>query len=500
MTEIGSTMRSEDSQWGPRFPQYSAIFEDSINASFYRYVERKESLTEAYHDLIPLGLFETALAVGENMHKVGFHTGNKIFPVLMKTVRRYTNLHDGEILSHYYGFLCLRHLIRMVCIGTLTQNKALDSFLQGMNPSASRNIVTGCLAESALQFMTDALYTQDLSNVADALGCSAKTGRAFVIDGGLSFRDVRFLVDVVWKSRKAIIPLRRNGLLPGLPALVFVLCEMTIFSDGPRPTRPWSQLRDILLRCYLGDTTLPERAILRQLAIFIHHRTLDYNIPNDYVPVDEEDFYAIGQAWIDILTPPLDLALAPIMLLDVTMILLRWVFCLMANMHADEERLVAEPLAPAIMKAGFERLRLEIDRECDGPMTMPRCGFTRNYTAELLGHMSMLGELLKTPKVKNDFVRTLYELDFHELTGRVLLLLTRESFDELTEDEPDKLMHYIDSLDRIHQALATLPPHPDDLSESIFADWLKALRTPHGGFALRVSVIPSKFEKPWMMM
>ncbi|KAG8706223.1 hypothetical protein FRC11_008410, partial [Ceratobasidium sp. 423] len=267
----------------------------------------------------------------------------------------------------------------MICIGTLTQNKALETFLKDLNPNLPRGAVTSCLGEKALGFMTDALYTEDLSNVADALGCSKKTGKAFVIDGGLGFRDVRFLVDVIWKSRKAIIPLRRGGLLP------------------------------------------------------------DYNIPNDYVPVDQEDFCAIAGAWIDMLTPPLDLALAPVMLLDVSIILFRWVFCLMANMHKDEGKLVGEGLAPAIMRAGFERLRLEIDREWNGPMPAPRCGFTRNYAAELFGHTSI------RPRPATDF----------------------------TEDEPDKLMHYIDSLDRISQALAILPPHPDDLSESIFADWFR---------------------------
>ncbi|KAJ1303165.1 hypothetical protein OPQ81_011366 [Rhizoctonia solani] len=449
-------MTKEDSQWGAKFPEYSATFENSIDSSFDRYAERKESLAEASHNLIPLSVLKTTLAVGENMHKVGFHSGSKIFPVLMETVRKYTDIHNGEIFTYYYGFLCVRHLIRMVCIGTLTQNKALDAFLKDMKPGASRNIVTKCLAERALGFMTNALYTEDLSNVADALGCN-----------------VRFLVDVVWKSRKAIIPLRRGGLLPGLPALVFVLCEMTTFSDTPKPTRPWSQLRDILLRCYLGDATLPERAILRQLAIFIQHRILDYNIPNDYVPVDQEDFCAIAGAWIDMLTPPLDVALAPVMLLDVSMILFRWVFRLMANMHMDEGKLVAEWLAPAIMKAGFERLRLEIDRECNGPMATTRCGFTRNYAAELIGHTSMMGELIKSSTVKDKFVRTLYELDFHDLAGRVLLLLTRETANNFTEGEPDKLMHYINSLNRISQAITTLPSHPDELSESIFADWFR---------------------------
>ncbi|CAE7083614.1 unnamed protein product [Rhizoctonia solani] len=466
-------MGNDEPQWGPKYPQYSAICEDSIDVSFDRYMERKESLIESPHDLIPLRLLETALAIGENMHKVGFHSGNKIFPVLLKTIRKYTDIHKGEIFSHYYGFLCVRHLIRMICISTLTKNEAFDSFLQDIKPNASRITVSESLAEKALGFMTEALYTEDLSNVADTLGCSPKTGTAFMIDGGLSFRDVRFLVDVIWKSRKAIIPLRRCGLLPGLPALVFVLCEMIIISNTPKPTRPWSQLRDILLRCYLGDTTLPGRGIMRQLAIFIHHRIVEYNIPNDYVPVDQEDFCAIAGAWIDMLTPPLDLALAPVMLLDVSMILYRWVFCLMANMYKGENRLVAEWLAPAIMEAGCERLRLEIDREWDGPMPLHRCAFTRNYAAELFGHTSMLGELIKSSEVKDRFVRTLYESGFHELAGRTLLLLTRESFDDITEEEPENLLHYIESLDRISAALATLPTHPDDLSEEIFADWFK---------------------------
>ncbi|KAF8749522.1 hypothetical protein RHS01_09997 [Rhizoctonia solani] len=452
----------------PRFPHYSRISEDSIDASFDAYIQRKESLSEASHDLMPLSVLETALAVGENMHKVGFHTGNKIFPVLMKTIRGYTDIHKGEILSHYYGLLCVRHLIRMVCIGTLKQNKMLDPFLEELKPSMERVTVADRLAEKALGCMSKALYTEDLSNVADALGCSKKTGAAFVLEGGLGFRDVRFLVDVVWKSRKAIIPLRRDEILPGLPALFpsFYVCYRISSAILERPTRPWGKLQDILLRCYLGDTSLPERAILRQLAIFLHHRIQEYKIPEDYVPVDQEDFCAIAGAWSDMLTPPLDLALAPVMLLDVSIIFFQWIFRLMANPRGNEGTLVAEWLAPAIMAGGFERLRLEIDRERDGPMALPRRGFTRNYAAELFGHSSVIGKSIQSSAVKDKFVQTLYELDFHELAGRVLLLVTREDVNQYTENEPDKLMHYIESLDRVSEALNdALPPHSPNLSE-----------------------------------
>jgi hypothetical protein len=90
-------MSKGDSPWGAKFPHYSETFENSVDASFDGYMQQKESLSEVSHDLMPLSVLETALAVGENMHKVGFHTGNKIFPVLMKTVRGYTDVHKGEV-------------------------------------------------------------------------------------------------------------------------------------------------------------------------------------------------------------------------------------------------------------------------------------------------------------------------------------------------------------------------------------------------------------------
>ncbi|CEL62738.1 hypothetical protein RSOLAG1IB_05095 [Rhizoctonia solani AG-1 IB] len=124
------------------------------------------------------------------------------------------------------------------------------------------------------------------------------------------------------------------------------------------------------------------------------------------------------------------------------------------------------------MAAGFERLRLEMDREWDGPMPLHKCGFVRNYAAELFGHTSMMGELIQSRVVKDRFVRILYESDFHEMAGRVLLLITREPVNEYTKDEPYQLMYYIESLDRISQALAVLP-YPSHLSEVILADWFK---------------------------
>ncbi|CAE6466987.1 unnamed protein product, partial [Rhizoctonia solani] len=246
---------------------------------------------------------------------------------------------------------------------------------------------------------------------------------------------------------------------------------------------------------------MSERDILRQLSVYICNRVEDHDLVNDYVPVDQEDSCTIAGAWIDLLTPPLDLALAPVMLLDISIIIFRWIFCLTTNV--DENKLVAEWLVPAIVQAGFERLRLEVDREWDGPMLAPRRGFTRNYAAGLLFHSAMLGEWVHSPIVKAKFVQIMFELDLHSLTGRVLLLVTRESVDSYSADvselERDKLMHYIDGIDRMNQALAKLAAYPKDLAESIVADWWKInLQLANYRFGLLHSEAPKDFYKESM--
>ena len=53
------------------------------------------------------------------------------------------------------------------------------------------------------------------------------------------------------------------------------------------------------------------------------------------------------------------------------------------------------------------------------------------------------------------------------------------------------MAHYIESLERISEVLAALPTHPDDLSESIFADWFKVnVQVSHYRFGFYISSAP----------
>ncbi|QRW21171.1 MYND Zn-finger protein [Rhizoctonia solani] len=146
----------------------------------------------------------------------------------MSTIRGYAKLHKGDMFEYYYGFLCVRHLIRM-------------------------------------------------------------TSSVFADAGGLTTEDIEFLIDLLWGSRKSVLPLCFKGLLPGFPVLLFLLYNMTDYTDLLDPTLAGSpRLGPALLSRGLEYY---ERNILRQVSRWIHDKVLARfrTVALDYVPVDDDD-------------------------------------------------------------------------------------------------------------------------------------------------------------------------------------------------------------------
>ncbi|CAE6533086.1 unnamed protein product [Rhizoctonia solani] len=457
-------------EWGPTLHEYMPVFEERLGESLDKYMANEEAVFEVPNDLIPLNLLETALAVGENMHKVGFQRGDKVFPVLVSAIRGYTKLHKGGIFGHYYGFLCVRHLIRMVCISAMRQCKRFDIFLAGVQSDAPWQDVTESLAASSLDSMIAVLCSENTAVIENLLGILSQGGRAFVIDGGLSYDDVEFLILTLWKDRKSLLLLRSCGLLPGLPALLFVLGEMTILSKSSIIQRPWLALEDIIFRCYIGDTNNLERTILRQLCVYIESYVLNrYRaISIDYEPADKEDPRIVAEAYCTVFTPPMELSLAPIVQLDIATMLFRWVLELLG--WQSRGPLVGEDLVPHVIKSAMARLTLEIDREVSGPMTPNRRAFTNRYAGEVFGYTSslVLQEQIPTSNVKEALVQMFMDFDFHEVAGRVLMLVTRE-----TSNQPPSFDELRTSFRQMNKAFAALPSPSSEQLASIAILWRK---------------------------
>lgn len=90
-------MGKEHSQWGPKLTRYVSEFDDRLDAALDNYTSASEMTSLAREGLVPLPLLEMALAVGENMHKVGFQHGNNTLPVLMETIRQYSEVQENGV-------------------------------------------------------------------------------------------------------------------------------------------------------------------------------------------------------------------------------------------------------------------------------------------------------------------------------------------------------------------------------------------------------------------
>ncbi|KDN34682.1 hypothetical protein RSAG8_12231, partial [Rhizoctonia solani AG-8 WAC10335] len=262
------------------------------------------------------------------MNKVGLQSGAQIFSVLMSTIRGYVELHPGDMFKHYYGFLCVRHLIRMVCIGIIRRHGSLETFLSKMQRDFPWNKVTAHLSEASHDIMHASLASNNQAGTLRLLGFSQTTLSAFSDDGGLTTDDIGFLIEAPPESRKSILPLRFKGLLPGFPVFLFMLYNLTQYNDMLEVERPWLKVQDLVQRCYLGNSSTYERNILRQVSRWIHDNVsgkYNFIVQLDYVPVDDDDARTVVKAYSDLLTPPIPMSLAPVMLLDVSMTMFRWI-------------------------------------------------------------------------------------------------------------------------------------------------------------------------------
>ncbi|KAG8730149.1 hypothetical protein FRC10_003037 [Ceratobasidium sp. 414] len=227
-------MGGEHPKWGPDFNQYFEEFEHQLNKAFHNYMLSRETTSIAHNGLLPLSLLETMLTVGDNIHKLEYQHGEKSLTVLMATIRRYTELNKSRIFDYYYGYLCMRHVMRAICIGMLIGGKMLESFLNHLDPSMETVEATAMLGETAFDMMTQAFLKNDVSYVASCLGFKPPDWNiAFTGAGGLNIDDVEFLIMMLWNNRCQLITLIEHGMLPGFPALLFTLCEMTMLSKVP---------------------------------------------------------------------------------------------------------------------------------------------------------------------------------------------------------------------------------------------------------------------------
>ncbi|KDN46731.1 hypothetical protein RSAG8_04111, partial [Rhizoctonia solani AG-8 WAC10335] len=365
------------------------------------------------------------------MYQLGFQAGGQIYTQIMASLREYSKIQGGDILKHYYGFICVRHLVHMISLGTVENSKKANAFLTKTPPSTPWTKASEQLSEAALELMFRAVAAEDMVTLFSIMGfvpVNPLVAFKGACDNGLTEEDAWFWIDVLWKSRKSIIFLRSKGLLHGLPVLLFVFYHITQYTnDVPTFQRPWLKIQDLVLRCYLSTTKDSDRQYLRQISQWIQDLANGPKSPLtlDYQPVDDDDAREVVRAYNTLLSPPIPLSLAPVMLLDISITMFRWVYYMLTN--PQPRRPALDELVPSATKAAFERLWLEIDRECDGLMVGARRGYTRMYAMDLIWLLSIYHKRSNNLPSQDELLKILFNLEIYSLIGRILMFVTWET-------------------------------------------------------------------------
>jgi hypothetical protein len=133
-------------------------------------------------------------------------------------------------------------------------------------------------------------------------------------------------------------------------------------------------MQELMLRYYLVAPN-NEREILRQLTRFIDQTLLQWNMDTVY-PTYQEDARDVIRAYANMLYSPFSQSLAPVMLLDTSYILFRFIDSLLTTRVGGS--------IPLAVSATLERIWLEFDRERAGFMAANRRGFTRQFAGYML--------------------------------------------------------------------------------------------------------------------
>ncbi|CAE7113464.1 unnamed protein product [Rhizoctonia solani] len=411
----------EHPEWGPGFQEYIRTFHRRLHSAFDKYIDEEEVIVDTSRDLIPLRLLETTLAVGENMHLVGFQTGDRIFPALIGSLRKYSALYGERIFDHYYGFLCVRHLVRMVCIGVLNTLRKFEATLEELSPDMPWVRLLNVLSNATFLCAGELLRKYDDSIFLE--------GPLFLDDAALSSNDAKFLQDLLWKNRDLIIPLCTQDALPGLPALILVTSQLIGYTLTPADEtgHDWLGLMDISLRCYLGCLSGPaetgeECHVLRRVTGFAVGRLENPNLVvtgtfDVWLAVDEEDARTITEMYSNLPNPE-----SPATPLNLHYIILRWVFTTLSN----PRRPALEELALGVFKTALAMMQAEIDQESEGLMSKYSRGMLTICTRDVVEHINTFVSNKPKPEVQRAFFVALIDSNIYGTIGRVLALITRE--------------------------------------------------------------------------
>ncbi|KAG8724724.1 hypothetical protein FRC09_015197 [Ceratobasidium sp. 395] len=210
-------MDALENLWGPHFDKYSRMqnFEPRPSPAF---TEELDSFFDA-HNAYPLRYTENKLLLfdlrGDPFGQI------RMMPLAdsIHGLLNYMSEANHDALQHYYGYLCIRHMLYSTCLAILNGAGIIDEVAESMHPNASWGEWSQAVTLEALNLVVAqvAVYSHE------EFGKFVLRSPGFTSDSNGSEIKTAVLISALQKVRDRFLTLCSQGLLPGCSLLLLVL-------------------------------------------------------------------------------------------------------------------------------------------------------------------------------------------------------------------------------------------------------------------------------------
>ncbi|KAF8599186.1 hypothetical protein BDV93DRAFT_592123 [Ceratobasidium sp. AG-I] len=221
----------------------------------------------------------------------------------IQLLREYTK-QDG-ILDYEFGYLCLQVMALSVEVGILSQTQRLEAFIADVSKLPSQHTIARTLMKYLDPMTHTALSGKKGTDMCFLLGWEVRASDERFVAlhqlGGVTIVDARFLVEILWDSRKDFLHAvqRAAGYVPGWSRLILVIWQSFIqHAYGNVPEKPsqqnWNYVTDLIARYSLFSAEHIDELMLAMLGKSQEIKHMHFGA-NAYSPtfVDVDDSEAV---------------------------------------------------------------------------------------------------------------------------------------------------------------------------------------------------------------
>ncbi|KAG8741404.1 hypothetical protein FRC12_015694, partial [Ceratobasidium sp. 428] len=214
-------MDALENLWGPHFDKYSRMqnFEPRPSPAFTE--EELDSFFDA-HNAYPLRYIENKLLQCDPRDDPHGPIHSMILADSIHRLLNYMGEANRDALQHYYGYLCIRHMLYSTCLAILNGADVIDEVAESMHPNASWGEWSQAVTLEALNLVVEQVAVCSH----EEFGKFVLRSPGFTSDSNGSEIKTAVLISALHKVRDRFLTLCSRGLLPGCSLLLLVLLNL----------------------------------------------------------------------------------------------------------------------------------------------------------------------------------------------------------------------------------------------------------------------------------